>query len=66
MSSPSNPSSHKSTALAANAMIDEGGAISQPSKEESKATLDNVVQKRRRRTDLPSRGIQKGSQGTSL
>lgn len=66
MSSPSNPSSHKSTALAANAMIDEGGAITQPSKEESDATLDNVVRKRRRKGGGSARGANQGSQGNGI
>lgn len=63
MSSPSNPTSHKSTALAANAMIDEGGAISQPSKEQSEATLDHAMQKRRRKISIPSRDVHKDGQG---
>ncbi len=48
MPSTSNASARKSTDLAANAMISEGGAIEQPSKEESEATLDQARRRKGR------------------
>lgn len=66
MSSPSNPSSHKSTALAANAMVDEGGALAQPSKEESEAELEHVIQKRRQKGGMPTRGLAKGDKNAGM
>ena len=54
MPSPSNASARKSTALAANAMISEGGAVEQPSKEESEAILEQAAQEQRSKGKMRS------------